>query len=123
MSKKYQEYIGGKITIQSEDRWNEIEEFNLYHEEKKKIQEKYESKPWLTTNSSGHGNKKDPFEQEWWDDWCKYKKEISDLLLQPEGNFTKFLYQIRPERQDAEVRIWLRGAYNTEKYNRKPNEK
>jgi len=122
MSKKYQEYIGGKITIQSEDRWNEIEEFNLYHEEKKKIKEKYESKPWLTMNSSGQGNKKDPYEQEWWEEWCKYKKEISDLLLQPDGNFTKFLYQIRPEREDAEVRIWLRGAYNTEKYNRKPNE-
>ena len=122
MSKRIQEYVGGKVTIQTEDRWNEIEEYNWYLEEKQKIQDRYPNKPWETTNSSGQGNKKDPFEQEWWDEWCKYKKEITDLLLQPKGNFTKFLYEIRPEKSEAATRIWLRGRFNTEKYNRKPNE-
>ena len=115
MSKREQEYIGGKITIQSEDRWSEIEEFNLYHEEKKKIQEKYESKPWHQ-KGLGPGNHKPPFDKEWWDEWQKYKNEITDLLLQPNGNFSKFLYQIRPEREDAAIRIWLRGSHNTETY-------
>ena len=114
-----QEYIGGKITIQSEDRWSEIKEWNLYKEQKKKIQEKYESKPWDNNGSSGQGNVKDPFVQEWWDEWQKYKLEITDLILKPNGNFTKFLYQIRPEREDAATRIWLRGKFNTETYKKK----
>ena len=113
-----QEYIGGKITIQSEDRWSEIKEWNLYKEQKKKIQEKYESKPWYQ-EGLGPGNHKPPFDKEWWEEWQSYKKEITDLLLKPKGNFTKFLYQIRPERHDAEVRIWLRGAYNTDAYKKK----
>ena len=114
-----QEYISGKITIQKEDRWTEIKEFNLYKEEKQKIKDKYPSKPWEVYVSSGKGNSKDPYSAEWWDDWCKYKKEITDLMLEPYGNFSKFLYKIRPERDDAEMRIWLRGRYNTEKYTKK----
>ena len=113
------DYIAGKITIQSEDRWNEIEEFNLFQEEKKKIKEKYESKPWEVHVSSGKGNKKDPYNSEWWDEWQKYKKEITDLIVKPNGNFQKFLWQIRPEREEAGVRIWLRGKHNTERYRNK----
>ena len=116
MSKKKQEYVSGKITIQSTDRWIEIDEWNLYNEEKQKIQEAYPNKPWEVHISSGQGNYKDPFEQEWWDEWCSYKKEITDLLLEPNGNFSKFLYEIRPEREDAETRIWMSGRYNTDKY-------
>ena len=122
MSKRKQEYIGGKITIQTEDRWPDIEEYNLYKEEKQRIQDKYPNKPWEVQVSSGKGNTKDPFEKDWWDEWLRYKKEITDLILQPNGNFTKFLYEIRPERSEAATRIWLRGKFNTEKYNRKPNE-
>ena len=112
------DYIAGKITIQSEDRWTEIEEFNLFQEEKKKIKEKYESKPW-DMHEQGRGNHKQPFDSEWWDEWQKYKKEITDLILKPNGNFTKFLYEIRPERSEAATRIWLRGKHNTEKYRKK----
>ena len=116
MSKKKQEYVPGKITIQTEDRWNEIKEFNLYHEEKKAIQDKYPTKPWQVQVSPGPGNHKDPFEKEWWDEWQEYKKEITDLILKPNGNFTKFLYQITSEKEDVVIRTWLRGSYNTEKY-------
>ena len=41
---------------------------------------------------------------------------MGDLLLKTNGNFSKFLWEIRPERGEAEVRVWMRGAYNTEKY-------
>ena len=116
MSKKKQEYVAGKITIQQTSRWKEIDEWNLYREEKKAIQDKYPNKPWHVQASPGPGNHKDPFEKEWWDEWQEYKKEITDLLLEPNGNFSKFLYEMRPERGEAEVRVWLRGRYNTEKY-------
>jgi len=116
MNKRKQEYIGGKITIQTEDRWPEIEEYNLYKEEKQRIQDKYPNKPWKVQVSSGKGNTKDPFEKDWWDDWLRYKKEITDLILKPNGNFTKFLYEIRPERSESATRIWLRGRFNTDYY-------
>ena len=116
MSKKKQEYVSGKITIQTTDRWIEIDEWNLYNEEKKAIQDKYPNKPWEVHISSGQGNHKDPFEKEWWDEWQEYKKEITDLILKPNGNFTKFLYQIKSEKEDVVIRTWLRGSYNTEKY-------
>jgi hypothetical protein len=116
MSKKYQEYNSGRITIQYESRFSEIEEWNEFQREKKEIQDKYPSKPWEVHISSGRGNKKDPYEQEWWDEWQSYKKEITDLILEPNGNFSKFLYEIRSEREDVVARVWLRGKYNTEKY-------
>jgi hypothetical protein len=112
MSKQKQEYIAGKITIQKEGRWPEIKEWREFQKEKEKIKERYPSKPWEVYVSSGKANTKDPYSAEWWDDWCKYKKEITDLLLEPYGNFSKFLYKIRPERDDAEMRIWLRGRYD-----------
>ena len=116
MNKRKQEYIGGKITIQTEDRWPEIEEYNLYKEEKQRIQDRHPNKPWEVQVSSGKGNTKDPFEKDWWDDWLRYKKEITDLILKPNGNFTKFLYEIRPERSESATRIWLRGRFNTDYY-------
>jgi len=122
MSKKEQEYVGGKITIQTEDRWPQIKEWREFQKEKQAIKDKYPSKPWEVHVSSGRGNKKDPYNKEWWEDWQAYKKEITDLMLDEYGNFSKFLYEIKPEREDIGIRIWLRGAYNTEKYNRKPNE-
>ena len=115
-------YESGKITIQYPDRFHEIEEWNEFQQEKKEIQDRYPSKPWQVHMPKTSGRYNDPFEQDWWDDWCSYKKEIADLILKTNGNFSKFLYQIRPERGEAEMRIWMRGRYNTEKYNRKPNE-
>lgn len=108
-------YNRGKITIQQTDRWIEIDEWNLYKEEKKAIQDKYPTKPWYR-DELGKGNYKEPFDKEWWDEWQEYKKEITDLLLEPNGNFSKFLYEIRPERGEAEVRVWMRGRYNTDTY-------
>jgi len=112
------DYIAGKITIQHEFRFPEIKEWVKFQEEKKKIQDKYESKPW-DMHEQGKGNYKDPYNSEWWDEWQKYKKEITDLILKPKGNFQKFLWEIRPEREEAGMRIWLRGHHNTEKYRKK----
>jgi len=117
MNKKKQEYIGGKITIQSEDRWSEIKEWREFKKEKEKIKERYPSKPWVV-KELGPGNHKHLPEEGWWEDWQKYKKEVTDLMLDEYGNFSKFLYKIKPEREDVAIRIWLRGKYNTEKYNR-----
>lgn len=110
------DYTANKITIQSSERWEEIEEWNEYRKEKKQIQDKYPSKPWITSDIEGRGNYKNPFEQEWWDAWCKYKNEIADLLLKPEGNFDKFLWKIVPEREELIIKTWMRGRYNTETY-------
>ena len=115
-------YEAGRVTIQHEYRFGEIEYWNLYKAEKQKIQDKYPSKPWYR-DEMGKGNHKEPFDNEWWEDWKSYQKEITDLLLKPKGNFTKFLYEIRPARDMMPIDIWLRGAYNTETYMKTRNRK
>jgi len=111
------DYQSNKITIQSEDRWPEIKEWREFKKEKEKIKERYPSKPWIV-KELGPGNHKQLPEEGWWEDWQRYKKEVTDLMLTEHGNFSKFLFEIRPEREDIGTRIWLRGKYNTEKYNR-----
>jgi len=112
MRKEDKEYQSSKITIQTDDRWCEIKEWNLFQEEKQKIKDKYPSKPWVV-KELGAGNHKQLPEEGWWEDWQKYKKEVTDLMLDVHGNFSKFLFEIRPEREDLKTRIWLRGKYNT----------
>ena len=114
--KKEIDYQSNKITIQTEDRWPELKEWRDFQKEKEAIKLKYPSKPWQTSAVSGRGNYKNPFEQDWWNEWQAYKKEVTDLMLAKRGNFSKFLYQIKPEREDIGIRIWLRGAYNTDYY-------
>ena len=109
-------YETDRPSIQNSERWEEIKYWNKYLKEKKKIQDKYPNKPWEVHISSGRGNHKDPYNSEWWEDWQNYKREITDLILKPNGNFTKFLYEIRPERDRIPIDTWLRGSYNTEKY-------
>jgi hypothetical protein len=116
-------YESDRISIQNSDRWHELESWNQFQKEKKAIQDKYPSRPWDTQPITGPGNSKNIPEEGWWEEWCSYKKEITDLMLNTNGSFSEFLYEIRPEKKDIETRIWLRGRYNTEKYNRKPNEK
>ena len=111
-----EKYEAGRVTIQHEYRFTEIEEWNLFQEEKKKIQDKYPNKPWEANPKKG--NAKNTPEEGWWQDWQSYKKEITDLLLKPKGNFTKFLYEIRPHRDIMPIDVWLRGKYNTEGYNK-----
>ena len=113
------DYEASKITIQTEDRWCEVPEWNKFQAEKQAIKDKYPSQPWVVTHKDGRGNYKNPFEQEWWDDWQAYKKELTDLMLDEYGNFSKFLFEIRPEREDLKTRIWLRGAYHTDAYKKK----
>ena len=116
-----EEYEAGRVTIQHEYRFVEIEEWNLFQEEKKKIKDKYPSQPWEAQKSKGSGNHQDPYDEEWWQEWQSYKKEITDLLLKANGNFGKFLYEIRPERDIRPIDTWLRGKYNTETYNKTRN--
>ena len=109
-------YITNRITIQQTDRWPEIEEWNLFQREKKEIQDRYPNKPWITYTDGGRGAYSNLPEEGWWEDWQRYKKEVTDLMLAENGNFSKFLYKIRPERADVATRIWLRGKYNTDYY-------
>lgn len=113
---KRDSYSKGKVTIQNKERFNEIEEWNLYQEEKKKIQDKYPSKPWETTPEVGKGRYKNKADEKWWNDWVEYKKEIADLLMRPNGNFDKFIFKIIPEREQLQIETWIKGRYNTETY-------
>jgi hypothetical protein len=118
-------YETGRVTIQYPDRFNEIKEWNEFQREKKEIQDRYPNKPWEVHISSGQGNHKDPFEKEWWDDWKRYQKEISELMFKPNGNFDKFHRQLVSGRDSMTIETWLRGAYNTDYYihgKRKKNE-
>jgi len=105
-------YESGKVTIQQQDRFTELKDYVDYLKQKKIIQDKYPNKPWDT--SLGQGNHKNPYEQDWWDDWISYKKEISDLMFKPNGSFQKFTWKIQPERNDLAMRVWLRGKYDYE---------
>ena len=107
-------YEANRITIQHEHRFGEIEYWNKFQKEKKKIQDKYPTKPWEVHKPTQAGRYKDPYNSEWWEEWKSYKKEITDLLLKPKGNFTKFLYEIRPARDMMPIDIWMRGRHNTE---------
>ena len=116
------EYNAGRITIQQPHRFIELESYANFLEEKKQIQDKYPSKPWDLHNL-GQGNIKDRYNEEWWNDWVSYKKEITDLLLQTNGNFQNFLWDITPERVELEVDVYMRGRFNSIGYkNRKKNE-
>lgn len=115
-----EQYEVDRITIQNSERWDEIEYWKLYIEEKKQIQDKYPNKPWYR-DDIGKGNHREPFDKEWWDEWCRYKKEIADLLLKPNGNFDKFMYEIRPERERIPIDTWMRGKYNTDGYKNRKN--
>ena len=107
-------YIANKITIQQTDRWPEIKEWREFQKEKEKIKKRYPSRPWDIHTKPGTGNNEP--EEGWWEDWQRYKKEVTDLMLTENGNFSKFLYKIRPEKADVATRIWLRGKYNTDYY-------
>lgn len=107
--------IQTRITIQSQDRFEEIEYYRNYLKEKEAIQAKYPTKPWEYIVSAGRtSNEYCTPTKEWWDDWQLYKKEITDLLLQPDGNYQNFLWEIKDDRSEKETEIWLRGRYNTD---------
>ena len=109
-------YEAGKVTIQHEYRFTEIEYWNEFQREKQAIQDKYPSRPWETYTDGGRGAYSNIPEEGWWEEWCSYKKEIADLMLDEYGNFSKFLYEIRPARDTIPVDVWMRGKYNTEAY-------
>ena len=106
------DYVSGRITIQQQKRFKELESYRIFLQEKKKIQNKYPTKPWDTRHPDGQGNYKNPFEQKWWDDWQLYKKEISDLMFQPNGAFQDFVWEICNEKDEVAMKVWLRGRYD-----------
>lgn len=112
-------YETGKVTIQHEYRFTEIEYWNEFQREKKEIQDRYPNQPWLIDTKRGLANNRP--EEGWWKEWKQYQKEITDLMLKPYGNFDKFLYEIRPARDMMPIDIWMRGKYNTDGYNKTKN--
>lgn len=116
------EYKRDRITIQHSARFTELKSYTNYLAEKKRIQDKYPSKPW-DLHEQGQGNHKNPFEQEWWDDWTLYKQDMLELLFRPNGNFQQFFWDITPEKVELEVDVYMRGRYNSNGYkNKKQNE-
>lgn len=89
-----------KITIATQHLFTELDSYNSFLEKKKAIQSKYPSKPWDIHSSLGAGNHKDPYTDEWWNDWTAYKKEITDLILEPSGDFQQFVWELISEKDE-----------------------
>ena len=96
------------INIQHSERFIELESYQKYLKEKEKIQKKYPSKPWDLHNL-GQGNIKDKYNEDWWQDWLKYKQEMIDLLLKPNGNFQQFMWDISTERDEVKAQRAING--------------
>ena len=99
-----------KITIATQHLFEELESYREYIKEKELIQKKYSSKPWEVHVSSGRGNHKDPYTDEWWNDWLAYKKEITDLLLKPSGNFQTFIWELISEKDEEQMERNAKGV-------------
>lgn len=72
--------------------------YKKYYEKKLEIQSRYPIKPWLF---SAHSPTKGPYKpnltaytEEEWEAWTRYKKEICDLMLEKNGDFQEFLWDI-----------------------------
>ena len=98
-----------KINIQHLDKFIELKSYQKYLKEKEKIQKKYPSKPWITSHSKGRGNYKNPYEENWWNDWLKYKQEMIDLLFKPNSNFQQFLWDITGEHEELKAQRAING--------------
>ena len=103
------------INIQHSDKFIELKSYQKYLKEKAKIQKKYPSKPWLTSHPEGRGNYKNPYEEQWWNDWQSYKKEMIDLLFKPNSNFQNFIWDISTERDEIKAQRAING-YNRSLY-------
>ena len=82
------------------------ENYKKYYQLKLEIQSKYPIKPWLfSTQNPNRGPYKinlEKYTEEEWEAWKSYKKEITDLLLEPNGVFQEFLWDIVSD-SDKEV--------------------
>lgn len=74
------------------------ENYRKYYEKKLEIQSRYPLKPWLF---SAHSPTKGPYKpnliaytEEEWEAWIGYKKEICDLMLEQNGDFQEFVWDI-----------------------------
>jgi hypothetical protein len=112
MSNKGLKYNRDRVTIQQQERFIEIKEYNEYLKEKKKIQDKYSSKPWdiIPLKRGPKTPIIDEPEEGWWEEWLRYKKEITDLILQPDGNFQKFIWELNTGKEKQIVERFLNSA-------------
>ena len=100
-----------KVTLSTGHRFEELESYRNFLKEKKIIQAKYPSKPWNVHAGNGRpGNHKDPFDTDWWNDWQSYKKEITDLILTPNGNFQQFTWELISEKNEEIMERKARGV-------------
>jgi hypothetical protein len=95
------------------------ENYKKYYELKLEIQSKYPIKPWLfSTQSSSRGPYKanlDKYTEEEWEAWVGYKKEILDLMLEPNGPFQEFLWDIVSDYDKEVQERRSRGRINKRK--------
>ena len=87
-----------KITISTQHLFTELDSYNSFLEKKKAIQSKYPSKPWHIITKPGAANNSP--EEGWWNDWIAYKKEITDLILEPSGDFQQFVWELISEKDE-----------------------
>lgn len=113
-------YQKDRITIQQQHRFNEVKSYRDYIKQKKKIQEKYPKEPWVNNRNKSQGNYKEDLYEGWWEDWLSYKKDITDLLLKPNGSYQKFIWDTVSEKDELQLDIFMRGRFNVEyKYKNK----
>ena len=105
------------INIQHSERFTELKSYQKYLKEKAKIQKKYPSKPWVTKTKSGPVCDTDKWEEQWWNDWLKYKQEMIDLLFKPNSNFQNFIWDISTERDEVKAQRAIKGIKRSIYYN------
>tara|TARA_R110000822_G_scaffold61319_1_gene151798 strand:+ start:3388 stop:3711 length:324 start_codon:yes stop_codon:yes gene_type:complete len=90
-----------KVTIQKQDRFTELKSYRNFLKEKEKLRAKYPNEPWKPQRQ-GRPNKEEPYES-WWDEWLEYKKEITDLMFNPNGHFQNFMWDIEGEQDEIKA--------------------
>ena len=93
-------YSKNAISSKNEDMLMENEYYKKYYEQKQKIKERYPQDLWERPNGSKNALNKNYNNHHL---WKEYIKEIADLLLQPNGDYQKFSWEVLISDSDKVV--------------------
>jgi hypothetical protein len=74
------------------------ENYNNFHNQKKQIQAKYDERllHWLSPTTKQPKHLKQWYIEEGYKQWREYLKEMGDLMLKPDSDYQKFVWDIVP---------------------------